>query len=238
MPANPTAYAYIRVSSDRQVDEGCSLEEQERRVKGRAIEEGWELAWVFCEKGISGSIPLGERPAGAELLAVVKPGDVVVASKLDRMFRSARDALEVIEDFRARGIHLWLLDMGDVSGNGVSQLVVTVLAAVAEFERERIGERIRDAKRHQRQENKHLGGIRPFGFALAPQPLGDKRAPALVPIAAEQQAIQVMKDLRTAGRTLREITATIREQGFKISHEGVRQVLLREAALAPVEDAA
>ena len=48
---------------------------------------------VFVERGVSGSKPLGERPQGAALLAALKPDDIVITPKLDRMFRSALDVL-------------------------------------------------------------------------------------------------------------------------------------------------
>jgi hypothetical protein len=61
---------------------------------------------------------------------------------MDRCFRSAFDALTTIESFKKRKISLWLLDLGgDVSGNGISELMMTVLAAVAQFERTLISER-------------------------------------------------------------------------------------------------
>ena len=61
------------------------------------------------------------RPEGAKLLAAVRPGEAVVAAKMDRMFRSAADALRVSEDFKCRRISLWLLDLGnDCSENGIS----------------------------------------------------------------------------------------------------------------------
>ena len=87
------------------------------------------------------------------MLGVVRLSDVVVAAKMDRMFRSAADALHVIEDFKKRRISLWLLDLGnDCSGNGISELIVTILAAVAQFERGLISERIKDAKRALRRD--------------------------------------------------------------------------------------
>ena len=52
--------------------------------------KGWQVATFFVEAGVSGSVPLAERPEGKRLLEVVKPGDVVITPKLDRMFRSAR----------------------------------------------------------------------------------------------------------------------------------------------------
>jgi putative DNA-invertase from lambdoid prophage Rac len=140
-----TVYGYVRVSTERQADEGVSLDEQIRRIEGRALEQGWHLAETFIERGISGSVPLGDRPEGARLVAALQPGDVVIAAKLDRMFRSAWDALNVIRDFQRRRISLWLLDLGgDVSGDGIAKLVDN-LGARADQRRDRgYGEKAED----------------------------------------------------------------------------------------------
>ena len=83
------------------------------------------------------------------MLATVGKGDIIVTAKLDRAFRSAADALAVLEEFKEQGVGLHMIDLGgDVTGNGISKMVFTILAAVAEGERDRIRERIRDAKRH------------------------------------------------------------------------------------------
>ena len=69
------------------------------------------------------------------------------------MFRSASDCLAVVEAFKARGVSLFLLDLNggadDVSGNGIARLFLTIVAAFAAFERDRIGERIRAAVRRE-----------------------------------------------------------------------------------------
>jgi DNA invertase Pin-like site-specific DNA recombinase len=215
-------FGYARVSTERQADEGVSLDEQIRRIEGRALEQGWQIAEVFVERGVSGSVPLGDRPEGARLLAVLQPGDIVIAAKLDRMFRSALDALNVIRDFQRQRISLWLLDLGDdVSGDGIARLVLTILAAIAEFERERIGERIRDAKRHQRRSGQYLGGDRPFGWRVGEDGL-------LVEDEAEQRALADMREMRDAGTSFRNIAAQIEQtHGIQISHQGVKRVLSR-----------
>jgi putative DNA-invertase from lambdoid prophage Rac len=215
-------YGYVRVSTERQADEGISLEEQMRRIEGRALEQGWKLAEVFIERGVSGSVPLGDRPEGARLLAVLRSGDIVIAAKLDRMFRSAWDALNVIRDFQRRRISLWLLDLGgDVSGDGIAKLVLTILAAIAEFERERIGERIRDAKRHQKRIGQYLGGDRPFGWHI-----GENST--LIADEQEQQALAEMRALRDAGASYRRIAAEIKTKySLEISHQGVKRALSR-----------
>jgi len=83
---------------------------------------------------------------------VLTVGDVVITPKLDRMFRSALNALAVLGQLKERGVSLHMIDLGgDVTGNGISKLVFTILSAVAEAERDRIRERIRDVKSDQRK---------------------------------------------------------------------------------------
>jgi len=219
------AWAYVRVSTDQQADSGISLDEQQRKIQARCIENDWALEHVYIDAGVSGGTPLSRRPEGSKLLKVLRPGDVVVAAKLDRMFRNALDALQTMQSFRDRKISLWLLDLGnDCTGNGIAELIMTVLAAVAQFERGLISERIRDAKRNLRRSNRHQGGTRPFGYQIT----SDKTLQA---IPEEQAAIMTMVSLRTAGAGLMAIRDHIRsEHGFAISHETVRQALKRAAA--------
>src|SRR5260221_49937 len=138
---------------------------------------------MFIERGVSGSVPLSERAEGMALLAILKAGDVVITPKLDRMFRSALDALDVLAKLKARNVNLHMIDLGgDVTGNGISKLVFTILSAVAENERGRVRERVRDAKRHRASLRLYNGGKRPFGYDI------DKRR--LVPNANEQDALR------------------------------------------------
>jgi DNA invertase Pin-like site-specific DNA recombinase len=224
--AKPAVYGYARVSTLDQAENGVSLDEQRRRIEGRCLEEGWQLTETFVERGISGSMPLSKRPQGGRLLRLLKPGDTVVAAKLDRVFRSARDALTVIEDLRARRISLWMLDVGDCSGNGISQLVITIMSALADFERHRIGERIREGKAQMRHAGRHQGGMRPFGWAIDRSTVDHW----LVPIPEEQAAIADMVTMRAEGLSLMAIRDAMRARGFEVSHETVRKCLQRQAA--------
>ena len=127
--------------------DGESLGIQQRTIEGYAMMNGFALDSIFVERGVSGSKPVGERPEGARLLSELKAGDVVITAKLDRMFRSALNALDVLAQLKERGIGLHMIDLGgDVTGNGISKLVFTILSAVAEAERDRIRERIREVK--------------------------------------------------------------------------------------------
>jgi DNA invertase Pin-like site-specific DNA recombinase len=207
------------VSTARQANEGESLEVQRRQLKGYADMHGLTFDELIVEEGVSGSMPVSERPMGGPLFAKLKTGDVVIAPKLDRLFRSALDALTVVEDLRKRGVSLHLLDLGgDISGNGLSKLFLTIAAAFAEAERDRIRERITQVKRDQRERGRFLGGTQPFGFRRGGG--GD-----LVPHEGEQKAIRQMRRLRAKGTSLRAIAEAVQAKGHKISHEGVARVL-------------
>jgi site-specific DNA recombinase len=146
------------------------------------------------------------------------------------MFRSAFDALQTIESFKKRKISLWLLDLGnDCSGNGISELIMTVLAAVARFERGLISERIKDAKRNLRRQGRHQGGGRPFGWRFGAAN-GHGRARELIPYSEEQAAIADIIAMRSEGRSLMAIRDAMRARGFPISHQLVANTIARHAA--------
>ena len=113
-------YGYVRVSTGRQAEEGESLAAQQRAIEGYAMIQGTPMNRVFVERAVSGAKPLSDRPEGSMMLGVIQPGDVVITAKLDRMFRSALDALNVCNAFKEQGISLHMIDLGgDVTGNGM-----------------------------------------------------------------------------------------------------------------------
>ena len=142
-----SAYGYTRVSTAEQATEGISLEAQANMIAAAATTYGTgEIIKVFVDAAVSGGRKMIDRPAGAEMLGQLKNGDTVIATKLDRMFRNATDAVNTLEDFTRRKIRLILMDLGgDVTGNGVAALVFTIMSGVAQFERSRTAERIQDA---------------------------------------------------------------------------------------------
>src|ERR1700722_1963237 len=213
-----TDYGYCRVSTARQASEGESLDVQRRQIEGYAHMHGLTLREVAIEEGVSGSIPVHERPKGGPLFAKLAKGDVVIAPKLDRLFRSALDALTVVDDLRKRGVSLHLLDLGgDISGNGLSKLFLTIAAAFAEAERDRLRERVSQVKADQKARGRFLGGSIPFGFRVVD---GE-----LVADEHEHEAIREMIVLKAEGRSLRAIAQMMVSKGFKTSHETVAAIL-------------
>ena len=199
-------YGYCRVSTTEQAEDGSSLDAQRQQITGYAMMKGWNVTKTFIEAGVSGSVPLADRPEGRRLLETIGKGDIVITAKLDRMFRSAADALVTLEELKGQGVALHMIDLGgDVTGNGISKMVFTILAAVAEGERDRI----RDAKRHLAAQGVFGGGRRPFGFDI----VQDGDVQRMVPNATEQAVIERMKSMRANGATYRDIGGEVGMHG-------------------------
>lgn len=181
---------YVRVSTEEQAADGTtSLKVQERKCRGLAMMRGVGAfdSTTYTDAGVSGSIPLGERPEGRKLLEAAAPGDVIVVAKLDRIFRSASDALVTAEALAKRKVDLILLDMGNepVTSNGTAKLFFSMLAAFAEFERGRIAERMNDGRKAKKERNGYIGG-NPYGFKV----VGQGKDSMLEPIPEEIEVLR------------------------------------------------
>ena len=205
---------YSRVSSTEQAGEGkTSLSDQERIGRGFAMTKSFGQFDVacYCDAGVSATIPLSQRPAGGRMLSEAKKGDTIFASKLDRMFRSASDALNMSQIFLEKGIHLVLFDLGSdpISSSGISQFFLTVISAVAQLERTMIRERLSGGKKAKKAKGGHIGGVAPYGYRV----IGHGRAATLEPIEAEQKVLAVVRERTDMG--IREMTRLINGEGLR-----------------------
>jgi putative DNA-invertase from lambdoid prophage Rac len=187
--------AYARVSTlDQTGPDKTSIGEQLAKCKAVAQLRGGTSKYdfqTFTDPGVSGSTPFHQRPGGKDLMAQVKAGDIVCAAKMDRIFRSGSDALVTIEQFKKNKIGLILCDISTepVADSPVATLFFSMLAAVAQFERERICERIMDGKRAKAKRGGHTGGPVPIGY----RKIGVGAKGILVRNEAEQEHIAAAK---------------------------------------------
>jgi len=160
------AIGYVRVSTDKQADFGVSLEAQTEKVRAMAVVQGAELAEVIVDAGESAKSL--DRPGMERLLALVdsRAVDVVIIAKLDRLTRSVKDLAELLERFTRRGVSLVSVAESLDTGTAAGRLVLNIMTAVSQWEREAVGERTRDAMSHKRANGERVGTI-PFGFRMA-----------------------------------------------------------------------
>lgn len=207
--------AYCRVSTEDQARDGAtSLSEQLRRIKAIATFRGagqFDVA-TYTDAGVSGSIPLYRRPEGGRMLHEAKAGDCVIALKLDRLFRSLLDGLQTLEDLVKRGVDVILADLGSdpITGNGISKVVFSIMTTFAEFERERIAERMKDGREAKRQQGMRISGHAPYGYRFE----GEKPHTRLVP---HDDEIKVLRAASECWQATSPAAATdmLNERGFR-----------------------
>ena len=135
---------YARVSSRGQQRDGNSLEDQENRL----LEAGCDEVVTETYTGTT-----MDRPKFTKLLNRLKPGDTLVVTKLDRFARTASEGVKVIKELMERGIAVHVLNMGLVEDTPTGRLILNVLLAFAEFERDNIVERLADGKAVEKANN-------------------------------------------------------------------------------------
>lgn len=221
-----TVYGYARVSTAEQAT-GTSVEDQRRVIHAvaHALDTTRPGPYVemVTDPGVSGSVPFHKRPGGGWLNDMLLPGDVIVVSKLDRAFRSAEDALSRSRELEEKGVDLVIADMGPspVTRNGAGRLFFTMMAALAEFERERISERTADGRTAKQRSGGFVGGKKPFGYCVE----GQGRDARLVEDPTEQAAIQAIATARGEGQSLRAVADMVeRDFGVKVSYMTVRRI--------------
>jgi site-specific DNA recombinase len=162
------AYCYARVSTQMQVDDGVSLDAQEKQLRYAAESQGYEVE-MLREEGRSGKNITG-RPVLTAALASLDKGEAeaLFVTRLDRLARSTRDFLSIVDRSHKYGWRLALLDLGLDTATYQGRFVVTIMSAMAEMERGMISLRQKDV--HQdRRDNKKVWGV-----DLGPLPLVEK----------------------------------------------------------------
>lgn len=142
-------YGYCRVSTVGQGKDGNSLEDQEAKLREAGCREIYKE--VFTGK-------TNDRPKFNELIERLQSGDTIVVTKLDRFSRSACEGLKAVQDLVARGVNVNVLNLGYASKDSTSNLLITILLAFAEFERNQIIERTQAGKAVAKANGKKTDG--------------------------------------------------------------------------------
>jgi DNA invertase Pin-like site-specific DNA recombinase len=187
--AATTVVGYLRCSTDEQ-----ELDAQRATVVAACAAQGWTVAHWAEDEGVSGSMPPTDRPGFARALALLDSGQAgaLVAAKVDRLSRDARHLLALRDRAHRDGWRLVALDLSLDTGTPTGDLMFGLLAVVAEFERERIRERTREALAA-----KKAAGVR-LGRPTVPNP-------------ARHRVRELLHD----GRTFVAIAALLNAEGYR-----------------------
>jgi len=217
---------YCRVSTEEQATEGVSLAAQRARGEAYAKLYGHELVAVEEDAGISAKSL--RRPGLRRALKALRAGgaDGVLVAKLDRLTRSVGDLAQLVERYFTEGRGA-LLSVGEAidTATAAGRMVLNMLGVLAQWEREAIGERTREALRHKRARGARLGAV----------PLGWRRqGDVFVEDEAEQRVLARARELAAAGVNLSAIGRTLTAEGLRTKRGGAWQATTVRKLLARV----
>jgi len=209
---------YLRVSHLESLN-GTSLDTQEKRCRAFAELHNFSIDKVYTEV-VSGAVEFRKRPVFQKILSELKSNSKLVVSRLDRLSRKVVDTLNLIDDFKKEHKEICITDIGNIHKDGVSKVFVTILASLAEIERENISIRIKASKKIAKEERRYLGGYSEFGYKVE-----NKK---LVPDDKEFLVLQSMVSLRKSGLGYRKISDEIKNKfGKRIYYPQVHKILNR-----------
>ena len=200
------ATGYARVSTATQAEEGVSLDAQQARIAAWCLANGVDLGAVHVDAGISGK-RADNRPAlQLALDAVCAEGGVLVVYSLSRLARSTRDTLAIADRLEKAGANLVSLSEKIDTTSAAGKMVFRMMAVLAEFERDLISERTKEALSYKKSKGERIGQI-PFGKRLGSNGITLEDSPA------EQEAIAIVRQLRAEGLSIRKIAAEMNARG-------------------------
>ncbi|WP_026676740.1 recombinase family protein [Fictibacillus gelatini] len=200
--------AYIRVSTHEQAEEGYSIQAQKRRLEAYAVSQGWDLVHFYVDEGISAKDITG-RPELKRMLKGVqeKAFDCVLVYKLDRLTRSVLDLHELINLFEKHDVKFKSATEVYDTTTATGRLFITLVAALAQWERENLGERVSFGMEQKAREGKWVVAIPPLGY--------DRDGDYLVINESEAAIVREIYNLYLSGIGISKMALTLNKRGLR-----------------------
>ena len=199
------AVGYVR-KSKASTEQSVSLDDQSERIRTYCQAEGWDVAEVLTDDGVSG----GKRERFERIRDALRRNraEAVVVYHLDRFARDLAGGLDTLDGFARRGVQLHVVGRGRIEAESAAGFLTTgVELLMAEHYRRAIGEKTRHALARLRAQGRRTSRFPPYGFAFGADGV------SLEPVATEQRAIEEARRSRP-GRSLRALSAELARRGY------------------------
>ena len=223
---------YCRVSTTEQAERGYSIDEQVARLNDYCRAMSWTVAKTYIDAGYSGANT--DRPALSDLIEASQSRsfDAVAVFKLDRLSRSQKDTLTLIEGFQAHGVEFISMTENFDTSTPFGRATIGILSVFAQLEREQIKERMSMGRTGRAKSGKYRGGgYIPIGY--------DYKDGGLVVNDYEAMQVRMLHELYQQGEGFRRIGIIMTERGYTHKHgkwytKRVREVLLNPLYIGKV----
>ena len=157
---------YVRVSTDEQAKHGYSIAALVEKLEAYCVSQGWELVHKFIDDGYSAKDL--SRPQFEKMMKKIKDEtiDVLLVYRLDRLTRSVVDLYAILQELDANNCKFKSATEVYDTTNAMGRLFITLVAAIAQWEREDTAERVRMGMEKKTRMGKWKGGIAPYGYKI------------------------------------------------------------------------
>ena len=205
---------YIRVSTEKQADEGFSLDAQESRLRAYCEAQQWNVCpgHIYIDAGISGKST--DREQFQAMMQAAKLGDIkrIVTMKLDRLARNTKDFLQLVETLQGDGCDLVLIKESFDTSTPQGKFALTMFAAIAELEASTITERVMSGKSQKATDGGYNGAQCPLGYTYQD-----------AQFAIDKNAAQTVRDIFGSfvnGQSMAEIARSLNAGNVKTAKGG------------------
>jgi site-specific DNA recombinase len=212
---------YTRFSPRPNADLSLSCDVQEKKAREYCEYREWDVRSVYRDKGVSGKSLLNRPELRRAIREVLEYQCVMVCYDMSRLSRSVRDLCELSARLDKRGCELVLLRENVDTRTATGRVFFHIMAALAQFERERTGERTRAMFKYFRENKRRCGLNAPYGYMFDPATIGRKdkdgnKLPAyIIPNPEEAEGLRIIMELHRKRANYTQICRALTNRGVK-----------------------
>lgn len=200
---------YIRVSTEDQAREGYSIQAQKNKLEAYCVSQGWDIAGFYVDDGYSAKDL--QRPEMKRMIKHIKQGliDCVLVYRLDRLTRSVLDLYKLLELFEKHDCKFKSATEVYDTTTAMGRMFITIVAALAQWERENLAERVRMGLQEKARQGKWVQNIPPFGYDI------DRENDTLIINDKEASVVRKIFELYTSGKGMNKIAVELNKSQIR-----------------------
>ncbi len=222
-----SVYSYTRTSTVEEQEEKdleSLLEQENLRLQTYALGHGMHINNSFLDSNLKWSVEFTKRSKAEHKLEMLEPGDVILASSVERIFSRCDDMQAGLKLFKEKKVRLFILELGgEVTSKEFNPSFNRMLDVFQSLEKRRSTERIKTVKQSQRNKGRFLGGSRPFGYMIHSNG-------RLIENPMEQRVLKKIIKMKKEGKSLRAISSEVSTPMVPISFKTVQRLLKKHEA--------